>query len=111
MGRALRRKAERRERLEGNKGTVRMNHAEISKMKNDIIKDVSSFNTERLLTCFALTLYRKFDFDADKISEAIGYLDWLMNEINEDRATMNDYIRELEEEANIIVRCEDDDGI
>lgn len=106
MGRAERRKAERNNRIEDRKSKILMKPEDIAKMKKDIAYEVSGFKTEALMTCFALVLARR-GFDADDIGECIVYINSLMDDILADKATMDDYIRELEDETGIIVRCEE----
>ena len=105
MGRAERRRAERSNRIEERKGKILMRPEDIAKMKKDISYEVSGFKTEALMTCFALVLARR-GFDADDIGDCIVTINGLMDDILAEQATMDDYIRELEDETGIIVRCE-----
>lgn len=107
MGRAERRKYERNARIDDRKRKILMRPEDISKMKKDIAYEVSGFKTEALMTCFALALARQ-GFDADHIGECIVYINSLMDDILADRATMDDYIRELEDDTGIVVRCSDE---
>lgn len=106
MGRAERRRAERNNRIEERKGKILVSPAELNKIKHDIAHQASGYHTEYLMTCFALALHRNH-FDADQIADLIveinGFMDALLNE----EATMDDYIKELEDETGIIVKCEE----
>lgn len=106
MGRAERRATERRNRIDDRKGKVLMSPAEITKMKKDITHDVLGYKTEALMTCFALAMYKLHGFDEDKVADSLEYINNLMDDILEDRATMEDYFKILEDEAGIIIRCE-----
>ena len=72
MGRAERRKAERRDRIESRKGKILISREELNKIKKDITYEATGYKTEVLMTCFALILARQ-GFDADHIGEAIMY--------------------------------------
>lgn len=106
MGRAERRRAERRDRIESRKDKILIDPSELNKIKRDIAYQASGYNTEYLMTCFALALKRQ-NFDADQIGECLVYIDGLMNSLLNDEATMDDYIKELEEETGIIVKCKE----
>ena len=105
MGRAERRKAERKNRIEERKGKILMRPEDIVKMKKDISYEVSGYKTEALMTCFALALARR-GFDADDIGDCIVTINSLMDDILADNVTMEDYIRELEDGCGIVVKCE-----
>lgn len=107
MGRAERRKAERRERIENRKGKILLTPADLNKLKKDITYEASGYNTEALMTCFALALHRQ-GFDADHIGECLTFIDGLMNDILTGAATMEDYMEELEKETGIVVECKED---
>lgn len=106
MGRAERRKAERRDRIENRKGKILISREDLNKMKKDITYEASGYNTEALMTCFALAMHRQ-GFDADNIGESLSYIDSLMTDILTGVKSMDDYIKELEDEAGIIVKCEE----
>lgn len=107
MGRAERRRAERTNRIEGRKGKILVSREELNKMKRDITHDAAGYNTEALMTCFALALYRVHGFKQKRIAKTLEYIDGLMTDILTDKATMEDYIKELEDETCVIVKCED----
>lgn len=107
MGRAERRRAERANRIDEKKRKILLTPEEIGRLKREITHSVSSFSVESLFTCFALAEHRLYGFDSEKISQSLRYIDHLMEEIDNDTACMEDYVRELEEETGIIVRCED----
>lgn len=106
MGRAERRRSERRSRIEERKNKILMGRDELRKMKEEISYEASEYNTENLLTCFALTLVRK-GFDEDDIADSMRYLDGLMDDILSGKSTMEDYVKELEEKTGIIIRCKE----
>lgn len=105
MGRAERRAAERRNRIEERKGKILISREDLSKMKKDITYEATGYKTEALMTCFALVLSRQ-GFDADHIGDCIVQINELMDGILNDEFTMEDYIRELEDQTGIVVKCE-----
>lgn len=105
MGRAERRAKERQNRIETKKGTIRISPAELNRIKQDITYKASGYHTESLMTCFALAMARK-GMSTDDIEDCLGYIDGLMNDILEDRKTMEDYFAELEEKTDLVVRAE-----
>lgn len=106
MGRAERRQSERRSRIEERKNKILMGRDELRKMKEEISYEASEYNTENLLTCFALTLVRQ-GFDEDDIANSMRYLDGLMDDILSGKSTTEDYVKELEEKTGIIIRCKE----
>ena len=109
MGRAERRKAERQARIEERKGKILIAPSDLAAIKKDIIYDVNSFKTEALMTCFALALHNKFGFGQTRIARALEEVDRMMGDILEDKATIDDYIKELEKKTGIGVQCMDEE--
>ena len=105
MGRAERRRMERNNRIEERKGKILMSPQEVNNLKKKIIDDVADFKVEALMTCFALTLHRLFGFGPKRILRVLQYIDDLMGDINEGKKTVDDYRKELEEEAKVVVSC------
>lgn len=106
MGRAERRRAERRNRIEQKKNTPNMTYQELGEMKDKLRNDISKYNVESLLTCFALAEHRLYGFGYKRMMRTLNYIDSLMGYINDDVATMEDYKKELEEETGVIIKCE-----
>lgn len=106
MGRAERRRAERRNRIEQKKNTPNMTYQEIGEMKDKLRSDISKYNVESLLTCFALAEHRLYGFGYKRMMRTLNCIDFLMGDINNDIATMEDYKKELEEETGVIIKCE-----
>lgn len=105
MGRAERRRMERNNRLENRKDKVLMSQKEVNNLKRRIIEDVADFKVETMMTCFALALHRVFGFGPKRILRLLQYIDDLMGAINTGEKTIDDYRKELEEEAKVIVSC------
>lgn len=103
MGRAERRQRDRKHRIETRKGKFLLSHQEL----NDIIEyerlDMRKYTVESLMSCFALAEYRLYDADEDKIRELITFIDGLMEDILDEKATMDQYLDELEEGAGVII--------
>lgn len=105
MGRAERRRMERNNRLENRKDKVLMSQKEVNNLKRRIIEDVADFKVETMMTCFALALHRVFRFGPKRILRLLQYIDDLMGAINTGEKTIDDYRKELEEEAKVVVSC------
>lgn len=106
MGRAERRKAERRNRIENRKGKILMSREEIGVMKQKVSNNVSSYNVESLMTCFALAEHRLYGFGQKRIMRSLQYIDNLMGAILNDEATMEDYMKELKDETGVVIKCD-----
>lgn len=78
MGRAERRKAERRNRIENRKGKILMSREEIGEMKQKVSNNVSSYNVESLMIRFALAEHRLYGFWQKRIMRSLQYIDNLM---------------------------------
>jgi hypothetical protein len=107
MGRAERRRAERRNRIEERKGKVLLSHSEINEIRRTASNDGSVYGVEALMTCYALALRRLYKFGRKRINRSLNYINDLMDDILEDRATMEDFKQILEDETGIIIRCKD----
>lgn len=105
MGRAERRKMERHRRIEDRKSKILMTPKDVNELKRKIVEDVADFKVETLMTCFALALHRVYGFGAKRILRLLQYIDDLMGAINDGTKTVDDYRKELEEEAKVVVSC------
>ena len=104
MGRAEKRRAERLERIENRKKNITISIEDIRGLRRTIANDVSRFDVEALMTCFALAEHRLYGFDEHQIFDSLQYIDQLYGEVLEDRATIDNYRDELEREVGVIVR-------
>lgn len=104
MGRAERRRKERYDRIQDKKDKVTLSRSEISDIKREAQQDVTKYNVEALLTCFALTLRRVFKFGPTRIMRALEYLDGLMGDVINDEATIEDYKKMLEDETGVRIK-------
>ena len=107
MGRAERRKAERNKRIENRKGKVLLSRKEISEMKQKISNEAARYDVEILMTCFALAEHRLYGFGQKRILRSLRCKDELMGAILDDTATIDDYRRELNEKANVMVKFDE----
>lgn len=107
MGRAERRKAERRERIENRKDKILISKDHLSKSRKNLIDEANKYSTECLMTCFAITMHRLYGFGPKRIFRALEYIDGMMGEIIADRKTMDDYIKELEDETGVLIKTDD----
>ena len=104
MGRAERRRAERRERIDYNKNKVVMTRQEVGKLKNDLMDDISRYNVEALMTCFALSEHRLYGFGHKRILRTLQYIDDLMSAVNAGETTIENYKKELKEEVGVVIK-------
>ena len=107
MGRAEKRRMERKNRIEERKGKVLMSHSDINEMKRSIVEDVADFRTEALMTCFALANRRLYGHGTQRTLRTLKYIDELMGPIATGEKTIDDYKRELENEVSVKVVCND----
>lgn len=105
MGRAERRRAERRERIDNRKGKILMTRKDIAEMKKEISEYSSNYNVEALMTCFALTGRRLHGYGQKRILRDLQYIDDLMGEIINETATIEDFKKELEDETGMVIKC------
>lgn len=105
MGRAERRRLERKNRLEDRKGKILMTPGEIAKMKEDItastIDNFGNYSTEALLTCFALANHRLYGHGLKRTMRTLAYIDELMGYIINDEKNVQDFKNELEDELHV----------
>lgn len=106
MGRAEKRKIERRNRIEENKDKVVMTKQELAKLKQDIRNETSAFTTEALMTCMALKDRRLRGYGQKRIMDDLQYVDELMGPIMSGEKTIDDYKRALREESNVVISCD-----
>lgn len=107
MGRAERRKLERRNRIDDRKGKILLGRDEINRLKEEIAAEASEYNVENLMTCFALAEHRLYGFGQKRILRTLQYIDELMGPISDGAKTIEDYKKELEEEGNVVIKCGD----
>lgn len=105
MGRAEKRKEEHRNAIEKRKGKLLVSHSDLSELKRQERDRISRYDVEALMSCFALAEHRLYSFGHKRIMRSLQYIDQLMNAIVEDKAVMEDYLKELEDETGIIVKC------
>lgn len=105
MGRVERRKAERYKRIERSKEEITMTRQELAEMRDKLSQNVLNYNVEALMTCFALAEHRLYGFGKTRILRSLQYIDDLMGEVNDGKASIEDFKRELEEETNVMIKC------
>ena len=105
MGRAEKRKAERYNRIEKSKEQVVLSRRELTEMREKLSQDVLNYNVEALMTCFALAEHRMYGFGKKRILRSLQYIDDLMGDVNDGKATIEDYKRELEEKTTVAIKC------
>lgn len=105
MGRAERRMMERRNRIENHKNKISMTRDELRQIKKKVSTDVSDYNVELLMTCFALAEHRLYGFGKKRIFRSLQYIDELMGGINNDPTIVDEYKKELDVEAGVRIVC------
>lgn len=107
MGRAERRRLERKNRLEDRNAKILMRPDDIKVMKEKITKDVcnnfGSYTTEAMMTCFALANHRLWGHGWKRTMRTLQYIDELMGPINDGTKTMAELKDELMEEMHFKV--------
>lgn len=106
MGRAERRKAERKNRIEGRKDKILITPEELTEFKQKVRDEVSGYGTETLMTCFALAEHRIHGFGEKRIMKTLRYIEEvLMMDILNDKKTIEDYKQELVDETGLQIEC------
>lgn len=108
MGRAEKRRAERRNRIEGRKDKILMTPEELGKFKQNVRDQVSGYGTETLMTCFALAEHRVHGFGEKRLLKTLNYIETLMADILDDKYTIEDYKQMLTDETGIVISCSDE---
>jgi hypothetical protein len=105
MGRTEQRKAERNNRIANRKGKLVLSPQELAYIKEDVTATAAMYDTEMLMTCFALAERRLLGFGKKRILRSLRYIDGLMDGILDGTATIEDYKKELENEAHVAIKC------
>lgn len=108
MGRKERRKQERYNRIENRKGKVYTSPAEIKKLKHEISHDVSKFDTEILMTCFAQALRNvtKKEWGYVRIMRVLAECDRLFGEVLEGNLDDVQMRQNLKDEIGLVINCD-----
>lgn len=105
MGRAERRRTERKNRIEDRKNKILMSPDEVIKMKRQIAEEATDYKVEALMTCFALANRRLYGHGTQRTMRTLQYIDDLMGEIITGEKTPEDYKKELEDEIGVSIKC------
>lgn len=107
MGRAERRRLERKNRLEDRKEKILMRPEDIRKIKEEITAQVTdnfgSYSTEALLTCFALVNHRLYGHGLKRTMKTLAAIDEMMGPVAEGTKTVPELKQELEDEVGLKV--------
>lgn len=104
MGRAERRLAEKLRNRENRRDNVTLSRSDISEMKEKISAEAAKYDTEFLMTCFALAEHRLYGFGQKRILKSLKYIDELMGDILNNKATIEEYKDLLEKEAGVAIK-------
>ncbi len=95
------------DRIEQKKnGIIPMSRGDINKLKDDAIHEASAKNVEHLMACFALVLNEEFGFGSTRITRALRAIDKHMQDIIDDKITMEEIADKLEEKTGLKIVCE-----
>lgn len=94
-------RAERRRANRENQKKVTMTQGELNAMREEIIKQTSEYTVDALMSCFALSERRLYNFGRKRILRSLKRIDVLMHYISEGVYTPDDYKKIIEEEAGI----------
>lgn len=107
MGRAERRRQERLDRFESRKGKLLVSREEMKKIREESAYEASTYDVKTLLTCLSLAEYKVHNMDSDQIADTLTFIDQLVDDVTNGKATFDDYRKILEDEVGIIVECDD----
>ena len=103
MNRAERRKAERNNKRDIRKNEVRLTEEELNEIKERVSDAASITSVDILMTCFALAEHRMHGFGKKRIRKTIDYIDELVEGIVNGDSTIDEYKKELKEEADVTI--------
>lgn len=103
MNRAERRRMDRNKSREPKENRVCLTIDDINRIKEDISDEVSIATVDTLMTCFALAERRLYRFGKKRLKRTIDYIDSLVDDIVNGKATLDDYKKALKEEADVTI--------
>lgn len=101
MGRKLRRKMERSERLASNKTKVSISRSDFADEKQRYAERYNKGTIEQMYVCMALAERRLYKFGQGRLLKTMHTVDELMGEIYNGNKTIDDYITELKEQTGM----------
>ena len=105
MGRAEKRKAERKNRLNEKKKLL-FSRKEIKDIQKDSRNIASTFTVETLMTCFALAEHRLYGFGKTRVLRTLKYIDDLMEDVMSGEISIDEYKEQLEKEVGVKIQCD-----
>lgn len=103
MNRAERRKMGQIKKREPRQREVRLTVEDINDIKERISDEASIATVDTLMTCFALAERRVYKFGKKRLKRTIDYIDSLVDDIVNGKATLEDYKKALKEEADVTI--------
>jgi hypothetical protein len=101
MGRSLRRKLIRQERIEDKKNRISVTRDELKKLRDDI----SNYNVDSILTCVALAELELYGFGKTRILRTLNKMDEIFGDIASGKSTIDDLKKRLIEKTSIVIKC------
>lgn len=87
-------------------GKILMSRQELGEMRENVSHDISKYDVEALMTCFALAEHCLYGFGAKRIARSLQYIDGLMDDVIRGKATIEDYKKELEDETGVSIKSD-----
>lgn len=106
MNRARRRAAIKNYNKQQKKNEITVRKDKIDELKEEVSKRSCGYTTETLMVCFGLVLGEVYGFDRDKIIEGLEKINTYAEDVTTEKATMEDYMRRLEDVTGISIVCE-----
>lgn len=101
MGRALRRKLERIKREEAMRNSIRIDKADLARIRQREAETSSMWTVEVAMTCFAMALRNTMHYGPDRIMKVLSECDRLMGPVYEDVDEIDRIKKRLEDETGI----------
>lgn len=105
MGRAERRKIERKQRIETRKGQILIDPYDVWERKRKAVDGALQFNAELLMTCIGIAEHRLYGFGQKRVLRTLSYIDDLMGMVNDGYLTVDELKEQLREETNVKITC------
>ena len=107
MGRAERRRQERADRILDKKGRIALRPDEIRRMKRETADQISTFDVEVMLTCFAQVLHDQYGWGRVRVLRAMHAVDDTFGRILNGELSVDDMQKRLQDEVGLRIKCDE----
>ena len=107
MGRAERRKLDRKQRIDSKKDKVYLSPKDIRDMKREITSMAVKYDVEVLLTCFAYVMHKELNLEQEQILNALASVDTVFGKVLSEEYSIDEMKKDLEDEVGVVVRTDD----